>query len=185
VGVRMESRLAGLALLLSLGAGCTELPAAPRDHPAGTGSVGPLILEGAVASLEQLAFETLEGIGANDRDRLERLRLTEYQHNQLVWPQLPASRPEANYPVDFAWTNIELRNRRALGRILWDFGGHELALLGVECRAAPERFASFRVLKDCWVSFTLDRREAAPQQFFRYVLDWDGQYKVFRFYDPD
>lgn len=183
--LRTESRWTAVLLVVSLGAGCSELPAAPDASPGGAGSVGPVVLDGAVASLEQLAFETLEGITANDRARLERLRLTEYQHNELVWPQLPASRPEANYPVDFAWQNIELHNRRAVNRMLWDFGGHQLALLGVECRAEPEFFESFRVLRDCWVSFTLDREEAAPQQFFRYVLDWDGQYKVFRFYDPD
>lgn len=181
-GGRGTWRVAGLVVLGSVGIACADLPAAP---PESTGSVGPVILDGAVASLQQLAFETLEGLSSNDRGRLERLRLTEYQHNQLVWPQLPASRPEANYPVEFAWKNIQLRNRRALNRLLWDFGGHELALLGVECRDEPERFAGFRVLKDCWVSFTLDREAAEPQQLFRYVLDWDGQYKVFRFYDPD
>ncbi len=180
---RIESRLTRLALIVSLPTACTDLPSAPEATP--EGSVTPVILDGAVASLEQLAFETLEAITAVDRDRLDRLRLSEYQHNQLVWPQLPASEPEANYPVDFAWKNIELRNRRAVGRLLWDFGGHEMALLGVECRAEPEYFASFRVLKDCWVSFTLDREQTAPQQFFRYVLDWGGQFKVFRFYDPD
>ncbi len=41
------------------------------------------------------------------------------------------------------------------------------------------------MLKDCWVGFTVDGHPEPPQQLFKYVVDWDGQFKIFRYYDPD
>ena len=176
-----ESRI---VLSVALGvtiAGCGATPVGPERPTAA--SVGPVVLVGAVGSLEQLAFETLEGLSVGDVSRLERIRLSEFEHNELVWPELPASAPEVNHPVDLAWANIELRNRRARTRLLGWYGGRRLSLLGVECRLADEVFPSFRVLRDCWVSFTSDREEMAPVQFFKYAIDWNGQFKIFRYYD--
>jgi hypothetical protein len=179
--VRKTSR--GLiALTVACGsAACSELPAGPA--PDGSRSVAPVVLYGATASLQQLAFEALEGLQHGDVARLERVRLTEYEHNELVYPELPASAPEANHPADLAWGNIQLRNNRAVGRLLARYRGHSLSLLGIECLKDTEVFRSFRVHRDCWVSFTVDREAVPPVQLFKYVLDWEGQFKIFRYYD--
>lgn len=44
-------------------------------------------------------------------------------------------------------------------------------------------FPSFRVLRDCRVSFSSDHEEMEPVRFFRYAIDWNGQLKIFRYYD--
>lgn len=169
------------ALIAGVLSGCGTSPVGP-DRP-GSASVAPVVLVGAVGSLEQLAFETLAGLVNEDVARLEGIRLTEYEHNELVWPELPASAPEVNYPVDFAWANIQVRNLRARQRQLARFGGHRLSLIGVECRLPDEVFPSFRVLRDCWVTFTVDQEQVDTVQFFKYAIDWDGQFKIFRYYD--
>jgi hypothetical protein len=176
-----RNRIALIAALGGAAVGCESTPAAP-DRPTAA-SVSPVVLIGAVASLEQLAFETLEGLAVGDEARLERIRLTEYEHNELVWPELPASAPEVNHPVDLAWANIELRNHRARRRLLIRYGGRRLSLLGIDCRLPDEVFPSFRVLKDCWISFSSDHEEMEPVQFFKYAIDWNGQFKIFRYYD--
>lgn len=56
--------------------------------------------------------------------------------------------------------------------------------MDVECRGPTERFRSFRVHTDCWVSFAMDGRRLGPQQLFKDVLEWDGQFKIFRYYEP-
>jgi hypothetical protein len=180
-GTARIAAVAAAGLVCGACSGSTGPDTGPDPAP----SLTSLRLEGAVGSLQQLAFVALEGVATGDRARLEGVRLTEYQHNVLVWPELPASRPEANYPVDWAWQNISVRNHRALGRLVARYEGHNLSLLGVECREDPELFASFRVLKDCWVTYLMDRERAGEEQFFKYVLDWNGQYKIFRYYDPD
>ena len=164
---------------------CGTAPTGPDLESQPAPSLGPVELEGSVASLEQLAFEALEGLADGDRDRMERIRLTAYQHNVLVWPELPASAPEVNYPVDLAWANISRRNERAVGRLLGMYEGRVLSLMSVECRDGVDEFPSFVVYRDCWVSLMVDRARVETRQLFKYVLDWNGQHKIFRYYDPD
>ena len=178
----MPKEMAALVAVWATGA-CSDLPTSAG--PDGSRALVPVVLEGATRSMEQLAFEVLEGLQDGDARRLERVRLTEYEHNQLVYPQLPASAPEANHPAALAWSNIQLRNQRALGRLMHAYRGRTLSLLGIECLQDTQVFRSFRVHADCRVRLTVDRKEVEPVQFFKYVLDWDGQFKIFRYYDDD
>lgn len=141
-------------------------------------------LSGSVSSLEELATEVLAGLAWADTLRLELVRLTEYEHNELVWPELPAGRPESNFPVDAAWRNIAQRNRAALETLLPVYRGHDLSLTRVECRGETQTFASFRVETDCWITLQRDCERLPPQQLFKDVLVWDGQHKIFRYYEP-
>jgi len=139
-------------------------------------------MPGSVRSLESLGENVLSGFSTGDTALLESLRLTEAEHNELVWPELPASDPSVNFPVDFAWANISLRNRAALADLFSEYGSEVLALQGVDCRGEIREFESFVVHTDCWVSFTADGRLLPPQQLFKDVLDWDGEFKIFRYY---
>lgn len=168
---------AGLVLVLGL------LPLLPTCE--GDPTSGGQRLRGTVQSLHALSEEVLAGLASADTARLRALRLTEREHNELVWPELPASAPENNFPVDFAWRNISLRDARALSRLLPLYAGHELELEDAECRGPTQEFRSFRVRTDCWVRFTRDGEELPPQQLFKDVLVWnDGGHAIFRYYEP-
>lgn len=168
-----------------LWAGCSDGPAGPELDTSDARSETRIALDGAVGSIEQLAFVALSGLASADTARLQGIVLTELEHNELVWPELPASAPEVNFPVDFAWSNIQLRNRRAIGRLVARYNGHRLSLHDVACHEEPEVFSRFRVLKDCRVTFVVDGTIRETRQIFRYVLDWGGQFKIFRYYDSD
>lgn len=141
-------------------------------------------LSGSVSSLEELATEVLAGLASADTSRLEAVRLTEREHNELVWPELPAGRPGSNFPVDVAWRNITQRNRAALDALFPVYGGHDLELVDVECRGETQVFESFRVRTDCRVTLERDGETLPPQELFKDVLVWDGQHKIFRYYEP-
>lgn len=155
---------------------------------AGSGAERPAAgaFDGAAPSLDGLAAGVLRALVRGDGPTLEGLRLSEFEHNEVVWPELPASAPEINYPVDYAWTNIENRNRRAVARILEVFADRALDYQGVECRGDVESFESFRVHTDCYVIFTqhggLERWQV---QLFKDVLERSGGYKIFRYYDEE
>jgi hypothetical protein len=121
-----------------------------------------------------------------DTAELERLRLTEREHNEVVWPELPAAAPQVGFPVDYAWSNIQNRNRRAQSRIVPIYAGRELSFLRIDCRGRPRSFETFRVLTDCWIVFA---SEAPPQlyeaQIFKDVLVRGGGHKIFRYYDEE
>lgn len=141
-------------------------------------------LSGSASSLEELATTVLAGLAAADTSLLESVRLTEREHNELVWPELPASAPDIDYPVDLAWGNISTRNRAALGDLDAAYGGHDLRFAEIECRGPTEPFESFVVHTDCWVTLERDGEQIAPQQLFKDVLDWNGGLKIFRYYEP-
>lgn len=147
-------------------------------------SDGGTRLSGSASSLEELATTVLAGLASADTSTLDAVRLTEHEHNDLVWPELPASDPAVNFPVDLAWENISVRNRAALDDLDAVYTGHELRLVGVECRGDTERFESFVVHTDCWVTLERDGERIPPQQLFKDVLDRDGQLKIFRYYEP-
>jgi len=39
------------------------------------------------------------------------------------------------------------------------------------------------VLRVCWVTFNSDHERVDTVQFFKYAIDWNGQFKIFRYYD--
>lgn len=141
-------------------------------------------LPGSAGSLEELATTVLVGLAAADTVSLETVRLTEVEHNELVWPELPASAPEVNYPVDLAWSNIRMRNRAALSDLFAVYENRKLQFVHAECRGPTEAFESFVVRTDCWVTLKRDGELVPPQQIFKDVLDWDGELKIFRYYEP-
>ncbi|MDE2661972.1 MAG: hypothetical protein OXI39_03055 [Gemmatimonadota bacterium] len=141
-------------------------------------------LPGSAGSLEELATTVLVGLAAADTVSLETVRLTEDEHNDLVWPELPASAPEVNYPVDLAWKNIRTRNRAALSDLFAVYENRELQFVHAECRGFTEAFDSFVVHTDCWVTLERDGERLPPQQLFKDVLDREGGLKIFRYYEP-
>ncbi len=141
-------------------------------------------LPGSAVSLAELATTVLVGLAAADTLGLESVRLTEFEHNEMVWPELPASAPEVNYPVDLAWKNIWTRNRAALSDLFGVYEDRRLRFVDAECRGPAEAFESFLVHTDCWVTLQRDGELLPPQQLFKDVLDWGGELKIFRYYEP-
>lgn len=141
-------------------------------------------LPGSVSSLPELSRAVLAGLAAADTSRLEAVRLTEHEHEDLVWPELPASDPALNHPVDLAWRNISIRNRAALSELFAEYRGRDLRFVSAECRGPTEAFESFVVHTDCWVELERDGEPLPPRQIFKDVLEWDGELKIFRYYEP-
>lgn len=138
---------------------------------------------GSAESLDELGRGIVEAFREDDREALETFRLTETEHNTIVWPELPASRGEFAFPLDLAWRNIQLRNRRAIPRA----GGvlrraEPLEFESVECLGETRTFDSFVVHTDCHTRFRA-RGRLYRIQLFKDVLERNGGLKIFRYYD--
>ncbi len=140
---------------------------------------------GSSESLDELGRGIVDAFRADDRDALEAFRLTETEHNTVVWPELPASRAEHSFPLDLAWRNIELRNRRAIPRARGALRRAEpLAFESVECLGETRNFETFVVHTDCYTRFRA-RERLYRIQLFKDVLRRNGGLKIFRYYDED
>ncbi len=164
--------LISACLLACLLAGCDR-----------SSSPGERAFPGSSRSVDALARDALRALAAGDADALEGHRLTESEHNRTVWPELPASEPEIGFPVDFAWRNIQLRNRAALERVADWYRSNPVRHHATECRGDIREFATFRVHTDCWVLFLTTRGELLEAQLFKDVLERGGGFKIFRYYD--
>lgn len=138
---------------------------------------------GSEASLEALGRTALEAVTRGDTATLERLRLTEHEHNEVVWPELPASAPELNFPVDYAWKNIRLRNRAALDRVLPQYRDWAVTYEGIHCEGRTEEFETFRVHTDCTLLLSTEEGVPLSLQLFEDALERGGGFKLFRYYD--
>lgn len=144
---------------------------------------GPDAFAGSASTLEAVGSEALGALVAGDTVRLESLRLSERQHNDVVFPELPAGRPEVGYPVDMAWNNIELRNARDVARQMRWFEGRTVEHIETVCRGETQSFETFVVHTDCTVRFEDSSEGHLEIDLFEDVLERDGGFKVFRFYD--
>ena len=176
------SRRVAAALLAVVASAC----GASGEGDVAPASDLPAAFDGSMPTLERLAEHVVAALVSEDRPALEQVRLTEHEHNEVVWAELPASAPEVNFPLDYAWTNIQNRNARSLGRILPMYGGREIELELVDCRGERARFESFEVLTDCWLVFRLaGQRDLYEAQVFKDVLVRGGGYKIFRYYEEE
>lgn len=138
---------------------------------------------GAARNLEELGRVVLQALKAEDREALEAVRLTEAEHNEVVYPELPAARAANPFPVELAWENIQLRNARALRRVGdWYRRRPTATYRGTHCAGGTQSFDSFEVLTDCIQSFEVEG-QVYEAQLYKDILIRGGGYKIFRYYD--
>lgn len=152
---------------------------------AALGCGGQQAFPGSADSLDELGREVLDAFRRGDREALENFRLSETQHNTVIWPELPAAQGSSPYPTDLAWQNIQLRNGRSIPRaadvLEW---ARPLEFDSVECFGELETFETFSAHTDCYTHFHSRGREYRLQ-LFKDVLVRHGGYKIFRYYDED
>lgn len=169
---RILRALLSFSLLLSIGcsAEAAEMP-----------SPEIAAFSGSAPTLDYLGEAVLRAFTLGDTLALETLRLSEAEHNDVIFPELPAG--VTGYPIDLAWQNIELRNARALERQLPRFSARGVIYVGTQCRGPQQAFETFVVETDCWVLFDDDEWGASEVQFFKDVAVRGGGLKLFRYYD--
>jgi hypothetical protein len=141
---------------------------------------------GSSPSLDALGGGILRALAQGDTLALEAARLTEQEHNEVLWPEMPAAAPEVNFPLDYAWSNIVNRSYQGRGRLLKLLEGHDLRFVRVECRGQRQLFETYAVETDCWVLFTEGAHpELWQAQLFKDVAVRGGGYKIFRYYDQE
>lgn len=139
-------------------------------------------MPGSVASLAGLADSAWAALLRGDTSAMERLRLSEYEHNTLVWPELPAARARIGYPVDLAWQNIQIRSAAARSRLLARYAVSGPMLRGVQCEG-EQHFQTFSVITGCYLQLADSAgRSVSRFQLFKDVLVRNGEHKIFRYY---
>jgi hypothetical protein len=135
--------------------------------------------QGTFASPEALAEAFLLGLEARDRSRLEALALSPEEFRLEVFPEMPVY---GNVPPDFAWGQLEGRNRHGLATVLARQGGRPWELEGIDFPGGRTVYQTFTVHREPVLHLrgraTGERREMV---LFGSLLEHEGRYKLFSF----
>ena len=130
---------------------------------------------------QALVHAVLDAFASSDRNALEALALSESEFHQLIWPELPAARPERNLPWSYVWRDLRQKSRTTLASLLVAHAGRRYSLVDLRATGGTRRYASFDVTRGTEL---VVRNETGRQQTLRLfgsVLHAKGRYKVFSY----
>jgi hypothetical protein len=145
-----------------------------------TGEASPG-LQHSAASVDALAGEVLQALTRKDIPRLQALALSESEFRTLVWPGLPASRPEAGVPVEYAWNDLHTKSRSDLQQTVNALEGQRLELLSVRFTGRVSDYGTFRVYRDAVLEVRQGDGITRRLRLFGSVIEQAGRVKVFSY----
>lgn len=163
---RLALRLLCVALVAA--GGCTRAPW--RSTP----------VQG-FASVEALSAAVLDGVARQDRAFLAGLALSESEFRTIVWPALPAARPERNLTPGYVWQDLRQKSEGSLSTVLSRHGGRRYDLLAVSHRGPTTSYAGFDVQRATELSVRTATGEVLALRLFGSTIARDGRYKLFSY----
>jgi hypothetical protein len=146
------------------------------------GQTAPL---NARSSPDDLGRDILAALAANDAGRMQALALGEGEFKALVWPSLPAARPERNLPFSYVWGDLKQKSEASLARTLQEHGGKRYDLKSIQIADQPRQYPDFRVHED--VKFVVVD-SAGVERTLRLcgsLFERGGAWKIFSFVVDD
>lgn len=154
-----------VVLVLLTGGSCTGVP------PLATSQGSPEALAGAL----------LDAFAERDRAALEALALTEQEFREIVWPELPAARPERNLPFSFVWGDLKQKSDASLGALLAEHGGRRFSLVSVRATGETTRYDTYQVHRDSLLVVRDPEGAQRELRLFGSMLEKDGGWKIYSF----
>lgn len=138
-------------------------------------------LAGSRATPEGVARLALERLAAGDREALLAIALSETEFREVVYPELPASRPERNTSADFVWSSLHQKSRNSLAFTLDRYAGQRLELVAVDFLGETTDYGSYRVHRK--TALTVQRPDGTKTvvRLFGSMIERGGRYKIFSF----
>jgi hypothetical protein len=135
-------------------------------------------LDGACDSPFELAQQVLLALERRDVEALEHLRVSEQEFAGTIWPELPASRPERHWPLDYVWGDLNQKSQMSLARLVQGYGGKRWRLMRVDFEAGSTRYDSYVVHRDSRVTVMDGSGRQHRAALFGSIVELDGQYKL-------
>ena len=176
----------GLLLAASCGGGPSDEARAETDlrpavAPPASPAASPAPLPGSAKTPEATARLALERIAAGDREGLLALALTEAEFREVVYPELPASRPERNTSADYLWRGLRQKSRNALAFTLDRHAGAPLELLAVDFLGETTDYGAYRVHRKTALTVRAPDGGKTVVRVFGSMIERGGEYKIFSF----
>jgi hypothetical protein len=137
--------------------------------------------EPSFGSVEGLASAVLEALAARDVSQLERLALSQAEFRTLVWPSLPAARPERNLTWDYVWRDLRQKSRSSAAVLLSQHGGRRYTLLRVSHLGDTSTYGAFEVRRATQLSVRTETGQPVALRLFGSTISRNGRTKLFSY----
>ncbi len=135
-------------------------------------------LTNTMESPEEVCQRTLDALASNDTLALQRLRLTQFEHDSLLVPQMPAPAPGVERDMGMAWYLLEQNNIKGIRRALYDYGGKRFSLVRVRFTRPDKVFGPIVAHRGTEVTV----RDSTGAEFvlpiFGSIVENNGRYKL-------
>ncbi|MGE0816346.1 MAG: hypothetical protein AB7O28_26255 [Vicinamibacterales bacterium] len=142
-------------------------------------------LEPAFDGPEPLLRAVLDRLAARDRQALDGLALDEEEFRRLVWPSLPAARPERNLPFSYVWGDLHQKSDASLRQVLARHGGRRYRLQRVRFEGGASVYAAVTVHRGAVVDVEADGGGSATVRICGSLVEQAGRWKVFSYVVAD
>lgn len=138
-------------------------------------------LEHTVPSPKAVAEAVVQALDRKDVAALERLAISEDEFRELVWPRLPAARPERNIPWDYAWKDLAAKSRIQIrGRVrAWQPAA--VTVVGVSFDGETTDYGTYRVQRESLVTLRDAEGRVTTARLFGSIIEQRGHFKVFSY----
>jgi len=130
---------------------------------------------------QAVAEAVVAALNAGDSAALLALAVTEAEFRDVVWPKLPAARPERNLTWQYVWGDLHAKSRQQAAALMgaWQEGRYTFVDVGLDGKV--DDHGTYRVHRDSRVELLTPQGHAVSQRLFGSVIEQQGQYKVFSF----
>lgn len=147
--------------------------------------VGPVVacrrqrtLMGGERSALTLAQEVVAALDRGDRSRLEALEVSEGEFHEVVWPHLPAARPERNLPWDYVWGDLHSKSRYHLTARLGAWKRGALRVASVAFQEPSTDYGTYSIHRRSLLTCVDATGTVVDMSVFGSVVEQDGRFKL-------
>ncbi len=162
-----------LPCLIFLGAACSRMDSRGGSSPAGR-------LNNSFSSAEQLTEGFLEALKDGDFQTMELIAADREEFERLLWPHLPASRPDTNLTPEFVWRQSQIKSLSSLRATMSRYKGTDIDLVRVELSGEVRDYGELRLFMEPEVVVAMDGVEKRVKLFGSMML-LDGEYKIYSY----
>ncbi len=109
------------------------------------------------------------------------MALTKDEFEDLVWPALPASRPEVGMPSEYVWQDTFQKSRAYLAQTLERHGGQRFHLIDIDFLGETTRHAGYEVSRKAQLRVRDESGAERTIRLFGSMIRQNGRSKVYSF----
>lgn len=109
------------------------------------------------------------------------LSVSRDEFEAIVWPTLPASRPEVGMPMEYVWQDTFTRSRTYLAQTLHEYGGERFELRGVRFAGETTSHGTYSVSRKAHLVVRDALGVERVVRFFGSIIRQNGRSKVYSY----